>query len=82
MPTSNSAQSTFEPTRNKFMVQTPLEPRCLVASITAQLMEIARVQTRDGVAGDARREELAGKSYIEALRGDSENATRLRSMGL
>lgn len=76
MPLSNSAPSRFEAKQSEFMVRTALESRRPAASITAQLMEIARVQTRDGVSGDVRKDELAGNSYVEALRGNGQTASR------
>jgi hypothetical protein len=68
MPIGNSAPSTFERNRREFLARTTLQTRSEAVSITAQLMEIARVQTRNGVAGDAHKAERAGKSYAEALR--------------
>ena len=82
MPFSNSAPSLFEAKRSQIMLRTALETRRPTTSITAQLMEIARVQTRDGVAGDLRKGELAGKSYVEALRGSGQNARRQTTFGL
>jgi GAF domain-containing protein len=49
-------------------VEAPREIKGFPASITAQMMEIARVQTKAGVAGNVRKAELAEKSYLEALK--------------
>ena len=76
MPMSNSVESAFAPSI-EFMERWILATRNQAKSITAQLMEIARVQTRDGVAGDVRKGEIAAKSYVEVLRASGENGRRL-----
>jgi hypothetical protein len=51
------------------------------AGVTAQLMEIGRAHAKERLAVDVRKVELAGKAYLEALRGSGEVGACLRSMG-
>ena len=66
------APTAFESQRSQFMVGAPREIRSSPAGITAQILEIALVEARGGVAGGFRNEGLAGKTYLEALRRSRE----------
>jgi hypothetical protein len=74
LTTSESKRSEFAAGTHRKMLDSP-------AGITAQIMEIARIQTKAGVAGDVHREELAGKSYFEAFAGRG-SGRALRSIGI